>query len=401
MDILSIVIICLIVLFTLLGGGIGALKGFTKVNSWAVELLFVGVISIPVGKLITSKLGGGTPVAGFVTLGITLFLIVVFMAAFIVLRTVMTKGIEKRKQRSYYEHYDELNDNTEQILSALGTDDRKQYKRLLKYKKRKIKQTCGVWGILDRVFGGITLALKGAVLTGIVAAVLISVVDFSRLAHEGAALYSFMGKTYASGSWKFFRSYLFDFFVIGIIMLCIRSGYSGGLTSAVWGFFILFLVVGAGVLSWHLVSGVEEFAGVTDSLAETLSSKLSGATDMLAKIQVTPKILARIIIAAGLFALMLVAVILVGVFGPKLIDRARDGLVFRTVDGVLGAVTAAVVAIGLMLVIGAVINSLHDFEFMEVFNAYFGKSGVATHIYDRNVLHAMNVLKIPFNKWLG
>ena len=91
MDILSIVIICLIVLFTLLGGGIGALKGFTKVNSWAVELLFVGVISIPVGKLITSKLGGGTPVAGFVTLGITLFLIVVFMAAFIVLRTVMTK----------------------------------------------------------------------------------------------------------------------------------------------------------------------------------------------------------------------------------------------------------------------------------------------------------------------
>lgn len=30
MDILSIVIICLIVLFTLLGGGIGALKGFKK-----------------------------------------------------------------------------------------------------------------------------------------------------------------------------------------------------------------------------------------------------------------------------------------------------------------------------------------------------------------------------------
>lgn len=401
MDILSIIIVCCMVFFTLLGGGIGVLKGFTKVNSWALEFVLVGALSIPIAKLVTSKVGGSTPVAGFVSLGITLFLIVFFMAGFIALRMVMTKGIEKRKQRSYYEHYDELNDNTEQILNALGTDDKKQYKQLLKHKKRKIKQTGGVWGILDRVFGGVTLAIMGAVLTGIISAVLITVVDFSRLANSGGALYSFMGKLYSTGSWKFFRSCLFDFLVIGIIMMCIRSGYSSGLSSVVWGFFILFLVVGAAVLSWHLASGVPEFSGVTHGLADTLSSKLSGAASVLEKIKITPLKLAQIIIAVGLFALMLVPVILSAIFGPRLIDKARDGLVFRTVDGVLGAAVAAVVGIGFMLVLGAVINSLHDFEFMNVFNAYFGKSGVATHIYDRNILHAMNVLKIPFDKWLS
>lgn len=401
MNIIGIVIICCIVLFTLLGGGIGALKGFTKVKSWAIELLLIGGIGIPIGRLITGKVSGGTPVAASVTLGITVFLTVLFMAAFIVLRFVMAKGIEKRKQRSYYEHYDELNDNTEQILTAIGTEDKKQYKQLLKHKKRKIKQTGGVWGILDRVFGGVALAIQGAVLTGIVAAVFISVVDFSRLAQDGGALHAVMGKIYTGGTWKLFRGCLFDFFVIGIIMLCIRSGYSGGLTSSVWGIFIVVLVVGAGLLSWQLTTHVDEFKIVTDNLAANINAKLSGASGILDKVKITPDLLAKIIIAAGLFALMLIAVVIVAIFGPKLIDKARDGFVFRTVDGVLGAIVATIIGLALMLVVGAVVNSLHDFAFMDVFNAYFGKSGIATHIYNRNMLNEIGILKIPFDKWLG
>lgn len=400
MSILSIIIICSLVFFTLLGGGIGTLKGFIKVKSWAVELVFVGAIGIPIGKIVTSKMSGGTPVPGFITLGITLFLAVLFMAGFIVLRTVMARETEKRSQKSYYEHYDEITDNEERILTAVNAEDKKQYKQLLK-SKRKIKRSRGVWGILDRVFGGVALAVKGAALTGLFAAIILSVIDFSRLAQSGGALYAFAGKIYTGGAWKFFRGCFFDFFVIGIIMLCIRSGYENGITSTLWGVFIICLIAGAGLLSWRLASGVAEFKTVADNLAGNLSDKLSSVTGILEKVKITPVKLAQIIIAAGLFALMLSAVIIAAAFGPKLIDKARDGLVFRTADGVLGAVITTVIVVGLLLVLGAVLNSLHGYAFMNAFNVYFEKSGVATHIYDRNILNAMGVLKISFAKWLG
>ena len=185
MDIVSIIIVSLIALFAVIGAVTGVARGFTQVKSWAVEMLLAGVISIALSKLFSSKLDDGT-VKAILSLGICLVLVCLLMLVFVILRKRLSKSIEKRKQKWYYEHYDEIEGNTEQILSALGKEDTKTYNKLT---KRKFRQSGGAWGVVDRVFGGVTLAIKGAVMSGIFFAVVLAVLDFSRLPAEGGALY--------------------------------------------------------------------------------------------------------------------------------------------------------------------------------------------------------------------
>ncbi len=396
MNIFGIVIICCIVFFAALGAGIGVVKGFTNVKSWAVELLFTGLIGIPIARLITKKMSGVAP--AFITLGITVLLVVLFMALFILLRKLLSKAIKKRKELWDYQHYDEQTDETEKILTAANTENKKEYKKLTKHRH---KSKAGVWGVLDRTFGGITLALKGAMLTAIFAAAILTVFNLTRLASEGGALYGAFGSMYATGAWKFFSNFLFDFLAIGIIMLCVRSGYYSGISSAVWTLVVIFLVVGSAIVAWQMAFKLDDFVTVAEGLAEKLEGSLSGVTSALEKIKITPLKLAQAIIAIAIFLLMLVFVILIAIFVPRLIDRAREGTVFSIVDGVLGAIAMTVTVLALLLVVGAIANSMHDLAFMEVFNAYFKKSGIATYFYDRNLLNEMGILKLPISDWVN
>jgi hypothetical protein len=98
---------------------------------------------------------------------------------------------------------------------------------------------------------------------------------------------------------------------------------------------------------------------------------------------------------------MLVVVILIAAFVPKLIDRAREGVIFRTVDGVLGAIILTVFIFAILMVLGAVANSLSDYEFMNVFTSYFEKSKIATFVYNRNLLNEFGLLVIPVAQLIG
>ena len=396
MNIFAIVIICSIVAFAALGAGIGVIKGFTKVKSWGVELILIGLIGIPVAKLITKKLSGVLP--AILTIGITVLLVVLFMALFIILRKLLKRAIEKRKQLWNYKHHDEKTDEEEQILTAAATDNKKEYKKLTKH---KLKSKAGVWGVLDRTFGGITLAFKGAILTGIFAAAILTVFNLTRLTSEHGALYGAFGNIYTTGAWKFFRNYIFDFLAIGLLMLCVRSGYANGISSAVWSFVVVFLVIGAAIVSWQMAFKLDEFAPAAEGLAAKLEKPLGSISSMLSKLNLTTVKMAKIIIGAIIFLLMLVFVIIIAIFVPKLIDRAREGAVFSIIDGVLGAIALTVVVTALLLAIGAVANSMHDLAFMDVFNAYFKKSGIATYFYDRNLFNAMGILKLPISSWVN
>ncbi|MDE6613372.1 MAG: hypothetical protein K2K28_02335, partial [Clostridia bacterium] len=195
MSIFGIIIICSLILFAAIGGLVGALKGFTKVKSWGFEYILTVLIGMPVAGLITKKLASGNAtLAGFLSLGITVLLVVLFMSLFIILRKVFTKKIEKRKQLYYYEHYIEIEQANVQILGAVTIKDKKEYKRLL---KQKNKRKAGVWGVLDRTFGGVVLAFKGAVIVGLIAAILLGAIDFTRLANDGGKLFGVFGKIYS------------------------------------------------------------------------------------------------------------------------------------------------------------------------------------------------------------
>ncbi len=380
MDIVSIIIVSLIALFAVIGAVTGVAKGFTQVKSWAVEMLLAGVISIALSKLFSSKLDDGT-VKAILSLGICLVLVCLLMLVFVILRKRLSKSIEKRKQKWYYEHYDEIEGNTEQILSALGKEDTKTYNKLT---KRKFRQSGGAWGVVDRVFGGVTLAIKGAVMSGIFFAVVLAVLDFSRLPAEGGALYEALGGIYSSSIWAFFKNFIFDFLLVGILMVCIKSGYSSGISSAVWTLVVIGLIGGAGYLSFHLSTTVPSFVSVAGNLEAKLADKLAGVAGILEGVGLTTLKLCEILIGIGIFALMLVAVILIAVFVPRLIDRARDSVIVRSIDGVFGAIIFTAVCFGIIFMLGAVLKTIYEVQFMDVFNAYFEKSGIATWIYDKN-----------------
>ena len=379
-DIVSIIIVSLIALFAVIGAVTGVAKGFTQVKSWAVEMLLAGVISIALSKLFSSKLDDGT-VKAILSLGICLVLVCLLMLVFVILRKRLSKSIEKRKQKWYYEHYDEIEGNTEQILSALGKEDTKTYNKLT---KRKFRQSGGAWGVVDRVFGGVTLAIKGAVMSGIFFAVVLAVLDFSRLPAEGGALYEALGGIYSSSIWAFFKNFIFDFLLVGILMVCIKSGYSSGISSAVWTLVVIGLIGGAGYLSFHLSTTVPSFVSVAGNLEAKLADKLAGVAGILEGVGLTTLKLCEILIGIGIFALMLVAVILIAVFVPRLIDRARDSVIVRSIDGVFGAIIFTAVCFGIIFMLGAVLKTIYEVQFMDVFNAYFEKSGIATWIYDKN-----------------
>ncbi|MDE7265411.1 MAG: hypothetical protein K2N52_03985, partial [Clostridia bacterium] len=390
MNLIGLAIICPILSFAVIGGVIGACKGFTRVKSWGVEFILTGIIAIPVAGLISSKMKSGAAVAGgFISFAVAIFFIGLFMFLFWLFRKLLEKRIEKRKQMSYYSKYIENEQNTVKILSALAAEDMKEYKKLTKHKP---KQSGGAWSVLNRVFGALTLAIKGIVIAGIVAAAFLALVDFTRLAHEGGKLYVLLGKLFESGSWLFFKKYLFDFAVIGILMVCIKAGYSSGISSTLWTGVVIFMVIGAGMLAVYFAFKVNDFVTVAHALDNHLADKLSSVSAILQQMKLSTLFVSQSIIALGLFVLMLVPVILIAVFVPKFIDMARSGKIFRSIDGVFGAIALTTVILAVLLIVGAIINSVHDFDFMNVFNAYFDKSGIATYIYDNNILNAMGVL---------
>lgn len=387
MNILSIIIIALLALSAVIGLITGAVKGFTNVKSWAVELLLAGLIIIPVSNSALSSMEGAMPAV--IALAITVATVCAMLFLFMLFRVLLRKRIELRKKLSYYGQYEEMEDNTEKILSAIGSEDKKSFKKLA---KRKFKQSAGVWGALNRVLGALTLAIKGVIITGFISSFVLVVLDFSRVCAEGGSLYGVFGSVFESGIWLTLKNYIFDFIVIGIISLCIRSGFSSGLFSSLWTVAVIGLVIGAGALAFRLAFNVPEFIYAAEGMEENVANALSGISGILEGFGITYVQIAQAIIGLAVFILMLIAVILIAVFVPKLIDKARDGAAFRTVDGILGAIVMTVVVAAVLLVVGALANTLHDYGFMDVFNAYFGKSGIATYFYDRNLLNAMGIL---------
>ena len=313
MNIVSIILIAVVSLFTVIGAIVGAVKGFTNVKSWAVELLLTGAITIAVSGLVSSKTDGA--VAAIVSLSIAVALICAFMLVFAMLRKALNKKIEKRKELSYYKQYDEREDNTEQILQAIGTEDKNSYNKLT---KKKFKQSGGVWSVLDRVFGAVCLALKGAVITGLIIAVALVILDFTRLPAEGGKLFGLLGGIYQSGIWVFFKNYILDFIAIGLIILCIKNGFSSGISSSLWSLLVLGLIIGAGALSYYLAFNAQDFIAVAGNLEGKLAGVLEGAADILNAIGLSTLKIAQLIIGTGMFLLMLVAVILIAVFVPIL-----------------------------------------------------------------------------------
>ncbi len=353
MDAVSIAIISSLAFFAVLGLIVGLVKGFAKSGSWAVEYLLATVIAVAASGFISETLGDDG-IAGFAVTGVAIVIFLLFSLISGILRKVFAKNKEKRKG--------------------------------------------GFGNACNRLFGGFATAVKGAVFAGAVAAAVLTVLDFAQLESVGETF----GEIYASEAWATFKPYIMDFLVVGVITASLSCGYSNGISSVLWSIIVLGLVAGAGYLSYHLAFNVEAFQGAAASLENTLIGVLGDMTEAINGSGITTLAIAQGILTAGLFFGMLVFVIMLAIFVPKMINVARDGKIFCAVDGIFGAMIACAVALGALMFVGGVLQTISDLEFMNVFTSYFDDSKIAVFYYTRNSFAALGIMpEIPLRDWLA
>ena len=400
MSLFGILIIVCLVLSALIGFAVGLFKGYTRVSSWGIEFLLCSVCTIGLGAVVYNSLGanGGddSGLAGLITLMLAIVFMIIFMVLCYVFRRVVKAKIAAHEKHSYYEQYEDREENKEDILDAVYYDDTEEFKRLIK-EDEKFKPKKGPWGWVDRFVGAGVLLIKGVVICGLMFAILLAFFDLANFPVMSEVFES----TFASSTWVFVKQHLFDFLIIGLLFACVRCGYSSGISTAVWSIVVIGLVVGSGLLAYYFAFKVDAFIrlaegmklGAVDGIINTLSQ---------IGIPVTTTQISQIVVMLILLAVFLVFVVLISIFVPKAISAAREGNIFYMVDGFLGAFMLTVIVMGIMLFIGGVMYSVHDFEFMETLNPYFENSRVATYFYGNNILVSFNIMEPTLlRSWLG
>lgn len=357
MNVTGIAIIVLLVFATVLGFIIGLCKGFHKVKSWGVDYLLATFATIGLCALIGK--GFNNDDAGMATLGIVSLIVgIIMILLFSLTSALFRKGFNSSKRK----------------------------------KIERGGKKGGPSGFFDSIFGGVTLAAKGFVIVGAVSAFGLTVADLAQI----PVLNDMLGDIYTNPGWTAFKPLLMDFFFMGVIMAAIRSGFNSGISSVLWAFCMIGLVCASAYIAYHLAFEVESFSGAVNSLAALFAGENAvGDTQLL---------MAKGALTGGLFVLMLVVVILIGVFVPKLLTAARNGSAFFVIDGIFGALFSLVLVVGLLMFFGTFVQPISDgeeFVFMAKFSSYFETSKIATFFYDKNVmiLNGMQPL-VPVNEWL-
>ncbi|MBO5328452.1 MAG: hypothetical protein J6B04_04695 [Clostridia bacterium] len=397
---------------------IGFIKGFTKIKSWANDLVLTTVCVVAImnkiGALIPEwlqKLGveGGamgmqpeqlTAIAQFaVTLLLTIAFIMLF--AFISKRAkkFFEKGIANRKLKSYYKQMEERDETEEEMVAALEEKDERTFKKLA---KNEFKESSGAIGIFNRVWGALTLALKGAVIAFIAISAVYVIIDLLNVSFDinvnngtnTNIIHVLLNET----TWLTLKPYVFDLLTVALIMLCLRCGFKAGLFGALWPIVQVALVILAGYVAWHLAFNDTAFVQLGYNLSNAIGDKLTAITQYTEGFGLTAEVLCQSIITLGLFIIELIPIILLGVFVPKLLANARDSKIFKSIDGSLGAIVSLVLVLGVILAIGSVFNSINDLEIMQDFNTYFERSQISNVFYLDNVINFF--VKINIRDWL-
>lgn len=398
MNLISTIIMWSLIGFGVVGLVVGFVKGFTNVKSWAVEYILAAVLTVALANLVRANVAQSEE-QGYIILSIAIVLVVTFMMAFAHCRKFITKAISKHQKRQFYMDFENKQLRESEIVDALYVQDQKKYNKLV---KTKTKYKRGPWGLVDRIFGSLTLGVKGVILPLIFFCTFLTILDLSSLTtvDQLSSSLSVFADYLNAGQWQYLKEFIFDFALIGLIFACIKNGYNGGLISSLWGLVMLVLVVLAAYIGWTL-SGTEMFSGAVNGLTASLSGIYEQAGGIIsAEWQTT---ISRIILTVGIFLIELVFIIILGILVPNLIDAARRGAAFRMVDGVMGAALSVVVLIVVFFLIGGILQTIADLEIMAHLNTYFELSKFAVYFYGDSLILAISpeVFNfLPLRKWL-
>lgn len=381
MAIIPIIVICVA---AAIGAIVGVFKRFGNTSFWGATVLLTLLIVQAVGQSV-KKGANGYAIAVLIS---AVACLLVFTILFAAMRRVITKGAEKCMALNHYKNADAREENDEYIRSALDQGDRKAYKKYLKQGK-KIKDSAGGWGVVDAIFGLIFGAINVAIAVGAVLIFFLMIVDISQI----SALTNAFSSILTAPIWaKIGAKVALDYLLICVLSLCIRTGFKGGLSSFLCTIVIVGLLVSFLALSYVLASS-EAFSGAVQGISQNLLGSLPENMNNI------KELLAKIIIAAVLFILSLVIVVIVGIFLPRLVEKFRESKPFYAIDGVLGAIVLTAFIFGLCLAAGGVSYTLHDLSFMEKFNSYEASSHFADCLYAYNPAGSL-FENLPLHDWL-
>ena len=211
---MEIIILGGIAAAAVLGLFIGFGKGFTRVNSWGLEFVFAAVIVLALGGVI-GKVGDGI-MPGVLMLGTTVVALIVLKILSGGLRGLFRKGKKRRMAREEYE-YDEfdvegVDENDDGMSDSMDENEIEEYAPVTgkkgKKKKRKINndEIRGACGILDRIFGAVALAVKGAVIMTLIFSLVLVFIDLIQIEFITNAVQD----VFAGELWKLLKPRVMD-----------------------------------------------------------------------------------------------------------------------------------------------------------------------------------------------
>lgn len=382
---MSAVFIVTLIVGIIIGVVAGFFRKFTKTSFWGITVIIALLFERMIGTSVKKDSKG----YGLAVILTTVIVLLVLSAVLLALQKLLEKAVKARKKFSEYQNYDDRAEADALILNAVDNNDKREYKRQLK-KRKKIKDSAGVWGVLDRIFGCVSGGLNA--LAG-VGAVIVFVVIFADLSSI-SAVKDALSSQLSSPAWKETgMAVALDLPLVCALALSIRIGYKGGITSVISIVVVFGLVVGFAVAAWSIASSeacAGTVAALNNGVLKNLSGTLGGASDKIA----------QGIIALIIFALSLIVVILVAVFLPKVMEKLREIKAFKAVDGVLGALLTCAVVTMLLLVVGGIAYTLHDLEFVAQFNKYARRACLGDGFYSCNPMGS-SFEGVPLRNWFN
>ena len=172
---MAAVLVILVCVATLAGAAAGFFRKFTKTSYWGVTVMLALLFESIIGAAV-KKTSSGYGLALIIS---TVIILVVLSGVFGVLKKLLKNAVEARMQLSHYKNFDDKEENEALILAAVDSGDKRQYKKLLKQLK-KIKDSAGVWGFIDRIIGAVSGGINGLVGMGTVVLCIVLFVDWRR-----------------------------------------------------------------------------------------------------------------------------------------------------------------------------------------------------------------------------
>lgn len=367
----------------------GLIKGYTKVSAWGGAV----VLTMLIARLLISKIEAGSDY-GFVMLAVTFGVLIVLMLLFALVKRYINDAMEKAKRYSYYKTYDEREENTERILTSIDDGDKKSYR---KYSKHDVRISSGPWGVVNRVFGAVTVALNASVIAGMVLSMAIVVTDLTGI----VGLKNALAPVYRQAAWINVGSqWAFDLVLVAVACACLRTGFKSGILSLASTLIVLAMVCGGALVSYLLAFGSNAFISMAQSLNDGV---LSGITGQLSSFGVDGLTVCKAIVAVGIFIVFLIPIILTGIFLPRWIDRIKGDGAVAVVDGAIGAILLFAVVFALLMFAFAVLYTLNDLAFLEKFNTYMITNDVMNVLlYGNNPLNGLAFIRnLPLHGWLS